>query len=45
MSDDTPDQPPEEPGKKPKGKINWWHEVRGLALMLLGVLAFHSLFA
>lgn len=35
------------PGDK-RGKparINWWHEVRGLALMLLGVLAFHSFVA
>jgi signal peptidase I, bacterial type len=26
-------------------KINWWQEMRGLALMLLGVLAFHSFLA
>lgn len=26
-------------------KINWWQELRGLALMLLGVLAFHSFVA
>jgi signal peptidase I len=28
-----------------KPKVNWFHEVRGLAFMLLGVLAFHSLIA
>lgn len=28
-----------------KPKVNWLHELRGLALMLLGVLAFHSLIA
>src|SRR5687768_14851598 len=28
-----------------KAKINWLAEIRGLALMLLGVLAFHSLVA
>src|SRR4029078_1275843 len=27
---------------KPKEKVNWWHELRGLALMLLAVLAFHT---
>ena len=26
-------------------RINWWHEIRGLALMLLAVLAFHSFVA
>ncbi len=26
-------------------KVNWWHELRGLALMLLAVLAFHSFVA
>jgi signal peptidase I len=30
---------------KAKDKVNWWHEIRGLALMLLGVLAFHTLVA
>ena len=30
---------------KARKKVNWWHEVRGLALMLLGVLAFHTLVA
>src|SRR6478609_1731724 len=28
-----------------KGRVNWWHEIRGLALMLLGVLAFHTFIA
>jgi signal peptidase I len=27
------------------GKVNWWAELRGLALMLLAVLMFHSLVA
>lgn len=35
---------PEKNGKA-KEKINWWHEVRGLALMLLAVLAFHTFIA
>ena len=26
-------------------KVNWWHELRGLALMLLAVLAFHTFIA
>lgn len=30
---------------KPRGKVNWLAELRGLALMLLGVLAFHSFVA
>ena len=40
----SPEIPPHgaEPGKP---KVNWLAEVRGLALMLLGVLAFHSLVA
>src|SRR5262245_50145869 len=38
--------PPAEPATEPaKGKVNWLSEIRGLALMLLGVLAFHSLVA
>jgi signal peptidase I len=32
-------------GKAPKQKVNWWHELRGLALMLLAVLAFHTFVA
>lgn len=31
--------------KKKREKINWFAEIRGLALMLLGVLAFHTLIA
>ena len=31
--------------KKDKGGVNWFAEMRGLALMLLGVLAFHTLIA
>jgi signal peptidase I len=30
---------------KAKEKVNWWHELRGLALMLLAVLAFHTFIA
>ncbi|MEZ5689173.1 MAG: signal peptidase I [Caenibius sp.] len=26
-------------------RVNWWHEIRGLAFMLLAVLAFHSFVA
>jgi signal peptidase I len=37
--------PVSEPDKKPREKINWIAELRGLALMLLAVLAFHSLVA
>ena len=33
------------PAKKPKEKVNWFAEIRGLALMLLGVLAFHTFIA
>lgn len=34
------------PAPKPqRAKVNWLHEMRGLALMLLGVLAFHTLVA
>jgi len=33
------------PAKKDKQKVNWIAEVRGLALMLLGVLAFHTFVA
>jgi signal peptidase I len=36
---------PAAPKAQAKDKINWWHEIRGLALMLLGVLAFHTLIA
>ncbi|MGY6552613.1 MAG: signal peptidase I [Erythrobacter sp.] len=42
----TPDQPDTGPSAdKPQEKINWLAELRGLALMLLAVLAFHSFIA
>ncbi len=42
-ADPAPDaEPAADPGK---AKVNWLAEIRGLALMLLGVLAFHSLVA
>ena len=37
--------PVSEPDKKTSEKVNWLAELRGLALMLLAVLAFHSLVA
>lgn len=48
VADDMHAQPPtgtkaERPAEK--AKVNWFHELRGLALMLLGVLVFHSLVA
>ena len=33
------------PAEQAKSKVDWVAEIRGLALMLLGVLAFHSLVA
>ena len=48
MSAETPSEEPApktEPGETPKEKVNWWHELRGLALMLLAVLAFHTFVA
>jgi len=36
---------PADKADKPKEKINWWHELRGLALMLIAVLAFHTFVA
>ena len=40
---DTPEPAPAtEPVEKPREKVNWLVEVRGLALMLLAVLAFHT---
>jgi len=51
LSEDTevPEQgPPEESEAEPapaKKKVNWVAELRGLALMLLGVIAFHTLVA
>jgi len=35
----------EQPAKEKRQKINWWVELRGIGLMLLAVLAFHSLVA
>lgn len=37
--------PEPEAEAKPRKKVNWLAEIRGLALMLLGVLAFHTLVA
>jgi signal peptidase I len=47
MNDSTPETKPEESkaGKKPPEKIDWLRELRGLALMLLAVLAFHTFVA
>ena len=42
-SEAAPEAAPDEPPAKKK--INWVAEIRGLALMLLGVLAFHTLVA
>ncbi len=33
------------PEAEPKKKINWFAEIRGLTLMLLGVVAFHTIIA
>lgn len=43
MTETAAPSAPETKGKAEK--INWWHELRGLSLMLLGVLAFHSFLA
>jgi len=43
VTDETAEQTPE--AGPAKAKVNWLAEIRGLALMLLGVLAFHSLVA
>lgn len=46
MPAEPPVQEPEEAtAERPKEKVNWWHELRGLALMLLAVLAFHTFVA
>ncbi|WP_188820500.1 signal peptidase I [Novosphingobium indicum] len=48
MSETAPSvsQPKDKAREGPqREKINWWHELRGLALMLVGVLAFHSFIA
>ncbi len=42
---DTEDTSDAAEAKKPKEKVNWLHEIRGLALMLLAVLAFHTFIA
>lgn len=46
MTDETPEAKvaPTSDGKH-EGKIDWFAEIRGLALMLLAVLAFHSFIA
>ena len=52
MAEDTPKPPVSEAvssqhpaARDEREKVNWLQELRGLALMLLGVLAFHSLVA
>jgi len=45
ISDKVPAAPGEGAPAAGKKKVNWIAEIRGLALMLLGVLAFHSLVA
>ncbi|MCJ2183174.1 signal peptidase I [Novosphingobium sp. 1949] len=42
-SPSTTDGPPQPSGREET--VNWWHEVRGLLLMLVAVLAFHSFIA
>ncbi|MBT0669960.1 signal peptidase I [Novosphingobium profundi] len=44
---DTPSSPaaPRTETPEEEGKVDWWREVRGLVLMLVGVLAFHSFIA
>ena len=43
MDDDTEET--KAAGEKKADKVNWLHELRGLALMLLAVLAFHTFVA
>ena len=53
MDDQAPETKAAEPavetatpgGKKPEQKVDWLREIRGLALMLLAVLAFHTFVA
>jgi signal peptidase I len=47
MDDQAPETKPDEPeaAKKTPEKIDWLRELRGLALMLLAVLAFHTFVA
>jgi signal peptidase I len=44
MDDPTPETKPDDKAADPK-KIDWLREIRGLALMLLAVLAFHTFVA
>jgi signal peptidase I len=46
-SDPVTEEPAEQapPAEPAKARVDWFGEIRGLALMLLGVLAFHSLVA
>jgi signal peptidase I len=44
MDDQAPETKPDENADDPK-KIDWLREIRGLALMLLAVLAFHTFVA
>lgn len=43
LSPDEPTTPP--PAQTEKGSIDWWHEVKSIALLILAVLAFHSFVA
>jgi signal peptidase I len=45
ISDTEPDKVPEKGDDKPAEKIDWIAEIRGLGVMLLAVLAFHSFIA
>ena len=48
MTEGTPpvtEQPAPDDAAKPKKKVNWLAEIRGLALMLLAVIVFHTLIA
>ncbi|WP_039332648.1 signal peptidase I [Novosphingobium subterraneum] len=47
MTAETPAQPQQElsPPPPPPGGVDWWAEIRGLFLMLLAVVTFHSLIA
>ena len=43
--DNRPAGPPAAQPAPGKAEINWWHEIRGLVLMLLAVLGFHTFVA
>lgn len=43
--DNTDATAPAAGARSARARVNWLHELRGLALMLLGVLAFHTLVA